>query len=327
VGARARLPAFAPVPLAVAGEPKRVLTLDRLRSALARPAKFFLQEGVRLRLPEEEPALPEHEPLGEPESLDRYRLQTEVFAHWLRTGERPRADALFPAFLARAWLAPGEDGLRALCDAIACVAPYAERALEAGFHGEGGKRPYAFELGGVRLQGVLAGVHGDRVLRVALRPKGRHGGHALRHGLDRLVASRLGLALVEIANDKEGAAVAVREAAFAPDDIDASLAALIALREHARTRPLPFLPKSAYAAWCALAAGGDDAEALERAANEWRGRDGSEGEADAATRLALRGRDPFRDGDAQACAHLLRLARAVFGALENGTPFDAEALA
>ncbi|MFZ5662850.1 MAG: exodeoxyribonuclease V subunit gamma [Pseudomonadota bacterium] len=327
VGARARLPAFAPVPLARAGEPERVLTLDRLRSALARPAKFFLQEGVRLRLPEEEPALPEHEPLGEPESLDRYRLQTEVFAHWLRTGERPRADALFPAFLARAWLAPGEDGLRALCDAIACVAPYAERALEAGFHGEGGKRPYAFELGGVRLQGVLAGVHGERVLRVALRPKGRHGGHALRHGLDRLVASRLGLALVEIANDKEGAAVAVREAAFAPDDIDASLAALIALREHARTRPLPFLPKSAYAAWCALAAGGDDAEALERAANEWRGRDGSEGEADTATRLALRGRDPFRDGDAQACAHLLRLARAVFGALEHGTPFDAEALA
>ncbi|MFX5157765.1 hypothetical protein ABTC76_20360, partial [Acinetobacter baumannii] len=78
---------------------------------------------------------------------------------------------------------------------------------------------------------------------------------------------------------------------------------------------------------CALAAGGDDAEALERAANEWRGRDGSEGEADTATRLALRGRDPFRDGDAQACAHLLRLARAVFGALEHGTPFDAEALA
>ncbi|HZH42617.1 MAG TPA: exodeoxyribonuclease V subunit gamma [Lysobacter sp.] len=327
VGTRAPLAAFAPQPVCIAGEPERVLTLDRLRRALMRPPAFFLQEGVRLRLPEEEPALPEHEPLGEPDALERYRLQTEVFARWLRSGERPHAPALHDAFLARAWVAPGEDGRRALQESIDCVAPYAERALDAGFRGDGATVPYTLELGAVHLQGTLAGVHGERVLRVALRPKGRHGGHALRHGLDRLVAARLGLTLVELANDRDGAPVAVRETAFSASDIDACLAALVALRERARTLPLPFLPKSAYAAWCALAAGRDEHAALDCADELWRGSDRTAGEADAATRLALRGRDPFLDGDAEACAHFLALARAVFDALETAAPFDVEALA
>ncbi len=56
-----------------------------------------------------------------------------------------------------------------------------------------------------RLVGTLDQVHPQGVFRAALNPTGRHGGHALRHGLDWLVASAHGWSLHELFLEEEAA--------------------------------------------------------------------------------------------------------------------------
>ncbi|HEU0305576.1 MAG TPA: hypothetical protein VFR30_01255, partial [Lysobacter sp.] len=69
-----------------------------------------------------------------------------------------------------------------------------------------------------------------------------------------------------------------------------------------------------------------EAIALEKAAEEWCGSDRQRGDAGAATRLALRGRDPFIDGDLAQRERFARIALALFGAFEDDAPLHAEAL-
>ena len=94
------------------------------------------------------------------------------------------------------------------------------------------------------------------------------------------------------------------------------------MREQALKEPLPFLPKSAYAFYLA-----DDKErGLREASQQWCGGDYGVAECSPATQMALRGRDPFVDRDAQGLERFQRIAVAVFDAVEQGKPFSVDAL-
>ncbi|HZX76011.1 exodeoxyribonuclease V subunit gamma [Lysobacter sp.] len=306
-----------------------IVTMDRVRRALMRPHAVYLQDGLGLRLPEDEPPLPEHEPLGAPDALQQYGLRQAVFGAWLCAQRRPDAKALHAHLLARAQAAPGADGLATVAEVIEEIEPFALLALESGFGAQSARVPVSIECGAHQLRATLDQVHGDRVLRVALRPKGLHGGHAVRHGLDRLCAAVTGLSLYELARPADGEEPQwLEQPPLDASQVPAILDSLRALRERALHTPLPFLPRSGYSYVLALADKGEDG-ALKAARDCWAGSDWQQDAAEAspATRLALRGRDPFLDDDAESQARFVALADAVFAALRGEAPVDVEALA
>ncbi len=328
-------PVFAPAALRLPASDASgdVVSLDRLRSTLLRPHAAYLRDGLGLRLPEDEPPLAEDEPLGAPDALEHYQLREAVFRAWLQARARPDADALQRHLLARAMLAPGADGHAAIDALLDEVAPFATLALDGGF-GNGGRRMAIDEpVGAHVLRGVLDGVHDTGVqdarapslLRVALRAKGRHGHLVLRHGLDWLVASLRQLPMHELYKEDENdqPRLVLREP-VSPDQARAALGSLIALHEQAFVEPLPFLPRSGHA----FVAAGDDLRGLRAAGQQWCGDDNnrSGAERSVATQMALRGRDPFVDGDVTSRAHFTKIARAVFGAVERGEAFALESL-
>ncbi len=319
--------AFA-LPLATQMDEEDNLSLIGLRNALMRPHAFYLQDGLGLRLPEEEAPLDEHEPFGTPDALARHRLREIVFDAWREAGVAPDLGGLQARLLARGWLAPGADGSAVLQDIMDEVAPFAELAIAEGFGGAGETMPFGLALEGRTLIGHLDRIHPQGVFRAALNPNGRHGGHAVRHGLDRLVASAHGLTLHELSAEKKGAAPRiVAPPPLPPAQALAALSALAALRHRAARAPLRFLPKSGYVFW-QLAE--ENAErALEEAQKTWAGSDGDfggPGEAQRATGIALRGRDPFIDGDLDSRDAFEHLSYVIFNALERGETFDAGAL-
>ncbi|KAF1719931.1 exodeoxyribonuclease V subunit gamma [Pseudoxanthomonas wuyuanensis] len=330
---RAESEVFAAVLPAREEEAGNAVSLAQLRDALMRPHAFYLQAGLGLRLPEEESPPQEHEPFGMPDALSRHGLRQLVFDAWRRAGAAPALAPLQAGLLARGLLAPGADGRAVLRGIVEEVAPFADAAVQAGFAGDGDARPLELALpepaaGQCVLTGTLDRVHGDRMFRAALNPNGRHGGHALRHGLDWLAASTQGLALHELSAERKGAPprIAVRDP-LPPAHARAVLAALLALRRRAMRFPLCFLPKSGHVWWSM--AQQDPERALDEAQKTWGGGEGDfggPGEAQAATRIALRGRDPFLDGDADARDAFELLSHSIFSALEQGQPFDAEAL-
>lgn len=325
--ARTEPPFAAPGLLLAEEDADRIVLLDRLRSTLLRPQAAYLREGLGLRLPEDEAQPETHEPLGSPDALRHYQLREAVFAAWLEGRARPDAARLQQRLLARAQLPPGADGAAAVALLLEEVAPFAACALEAGF-GNASRRIGVDEaLATHLLRGTLDGVHDGgvagapvRLLRVALRAKGRHGNLVLRHGLDWLVASLLRLPVFELYKDAEDAAPCLRERPLAePGEARAALLSLVALHERARVEPLPFLPKSAYE-WHVA---DNEARGWSAAGRQWCGDEFNDvaGERSVASALALRGRDPFVDGDPGSRARFAWLARAVFGAVEDATPF------
>ena len=321
-------PVFAPSPAAgvvrddeTAGT---VVDLDALRRAFARPQALYLRDGLGLRLPEDEPPLDEHEPFGAPDALGMHGLRVQVFEAWLRDGIRPGLAALHAHLLARAQVAPGADGRATLAGVLDFVEPFADKALAAGFRGVGERVPVSLVLGDTTLVGRLQGVHPQGLLRVALRTGGVHGGHVLRHRLDALVASTLGLDTWQLQGGKDQHAPPqlAMLPAFPPAAAHAALQSLLALQRRMRRSPLPFLPKSGFALWNA----GNELDGMRAARDQWQGGEYVHAEADAATQLALRGRDPFADRDAASRAMFAAATTAIFTALSDATPFDASAV-
>jgi len=320
-------PVFAPASLRLPGrdiDDGAIVTLDRLRRTLLRPHAVYLQDGLGLRLPEDEPPLPEHEPLGEPDALAQYRLRHAVFDAWLRAGMRPDAFALHARLLARALAAPGADGRATVAATLDDIAPFAALALEAGFGTAGGRVPIAIACGGRELRGALDDVHPSGVLRVVLNAGGLHGNHVVRHGLDWLCASTMGLRLHELAiPDKDEPPVFVVRKPLPPARAEAILASLLALRDAALRAPLPLLPRSGFSYVRTLSEKGPEA-ALKAARDCWAGSEWQSDRAEAtpATRLALRGCDPFLDGDVDAQARFALLSTALFEALAGTAPIE-----
>ena len=152
-----------------------------------------------------------------------------------------------------------------------------------------------------------------------------------------LPASLHGLPSFEIFASGGGVCLVVREPLRDRAGILASLQALVMLREDALRAPLPFLPKSGFeyvqaleAARAKAGAGAEDVlreAAMDKAGKRWCGdENGGVGEAGADTRLALRGRDPFVDGDAASRTRFQAIASELFGAFAAERPLVAEAL-
>ncbi|MFS8063424.1 MAG: exodeoxyribonuclease V subunit gamma [Luteimonas sp.] len=323
-------PVFAPSPLAgmIHGDdehgddaPAASVDLNALRRALAKPQALYLREGLGLRLPVDEPPLDGHEPFGVPDALGMHGLHLQVFHAWLRDGVRPGLVALHAHLLARALVAPGADGRATLAAVLDFVEPFADTVLAAGFRGTGERVAVNLVLGDTALVGRLDCVHPQGLLRVALRQGGVHGGHVLRHRLDALVASALGLGTWQLQGGerKDEPPELAMLRGFSPDQARAALQSLLDLQWRMRRTPLPFLPKSGFALY-----GANDADDGMRAArDQWLGGDYVHAEADAATQLALRGRDPFVDRDPASRALFEAATAAIFAALTDATPFDA----
>src|SRR5207342_1980475 len=179
------------------------------------------------------------------DALAQYHLRHAVFDAWLRAGMRPDAFALHARLLARALAAPGADGRATVAATLDDIAPFATLALDAGFGTAGGRVPIAIACGDRELRGALDGVHPSGVLRVVLNAGGLHGNHVVRHGLDWLCASMMGLRLHELAiPDKDEPPVFVVRKPLPPARAETILASLLALRDAALRAPLPFLPRS-----------------------------------------------------------------------------------
>lgn len=306
------------------------LTLDRLRRSLMRPHVVYLQEGLGLRLPEDEPPLAEHEPLGAPDALRQHALREAVFDAWMRANGRPDAHALHARLLARALVAPGADGRAQVADVLEDVAPFAQMALDKGFGDAATRASFAHDSERGALHGTLDGVHrSNRLLRVVLRPDGLHGGQVVRHGLDALCASLLGLQVHVLARPERDADPEwhVRKP-VTPKKAGAALDALFAWQDAAVRAPQVFLPKSGLDYVQCFGEKGPDA-AMKAARDTWTGSgyDGGRPEATPATRVALRGRDPFFDDDEPARQRFALASIAIFTALENATPLDEDAYA
>jgi exodeoxyribonuclease V gamma subunit len=306
------------------------LSLDRLRRSLMRPQAVYLQEGLGLRLPEDEPPLAEHEPLGAPDALDQYTLRHAVFDAWMRANGRPDAHALHARLLARALVAPGADGRAQIADLLEDIAPFAQLALDKGFGDAATRTPFTHETEAGSLHGTLDGMHRPGVLRVVLRPDGLHGGHAVRHGLERLCAALLDVKFFELARpEKDEKPVWSERKAPTPKRAAATLDAFFAWHDAAMRAPQVFLPKSGHGFVQTLQA--KDVEAAIKVAREtWMGTQydgGGRSEATPATRMALRGRDPFYDADDESLKRFAQLSVALFAALEQAEPLDATVLA
>ena len=324
-------PVFAPPSLRL---PERehddagIVTLDRLRRSLLRPHAVYLQDGLGLRLPEDEPPLPEHEPLGAPDALAHYALRHAVFDAWLRAGMAPDAFVLHARLLARALVAPGADGRATVAATLEDIAPFATLALDAGFAALGERLPIAIDCGDRTLRGALDNVHPSGLLRVVLNRGGLHGNHVVRHGLDWLCASAIGMPLHELrVPDKDAPPELLTRAPLAPDRAQAILVSLFGLRDAALRTPLPFLTRAGWTYVQVLSEKGDNA-AMKAARDCWVGSEWQSDRAEAtpATRVALRGRDPFLDGDAYAQARFALLSKALFDALAGKAPFDLDVL-
>jgi exodeoxyribonuclease V gamma subunit len=324
------LPTFAPATLRLPPrETEAAVDLDRLRTTLLRPHAVYLQDGLGLRLPQEEAPLPEHEPLGAPDALEEWRLRQEAFDAWLREGGPPSLQALHAHLLARALVAPGADGRATVAAVLEDVAPFAELARRHGFAAEGRRVPIDERIGTLALRGSLDRVQDDRVLRVVLNAGGVQGHHAVRHRIDALGAALVDRTVYELAVPAKGEAPVLQPLATPPrETAGVILASLATLRAHALRTPLVFLPKSAYA-YAQKAAEGDADAGMKAARATWMGSEwqGERAEATPATRIALRGRDPFFDDDAQSRERFQALATSVFDALRGMHPFDAERLA
>jgi len=326
----ADLPVFAP-PTLWLPEPEgaRHLSIDRLRRSMMRPHAVYLQEGLGLRLPEDEPPLAEHEPMGDPDALEQHALRHAVFDAWMRASGQPDAHALHARLLARALVPQGAEGRALVAEVLEYVAPFAELALAKGFGDAARRIPFAWESPAGALRGALEGAHRPGLLRVVLRADGIHGGHAVRHGLEALCAALVGQSLHELARpDKTSPPEWRVRKPIAEAKARKALDSLFAWQDAAVRTPLPFLPKSGHAYVQALAEKEPDA-ALRAARDTWMGTGWNSdlAEATATTRVALRGRDPFIDGDVEARTRFAALAEALFRTLDSGVPLPAEVLA
>lgn len=305
-GERAAPPAFSaglpPDEDAPAGEDAPLAwTRDELVRALGHPPREFLRARLGLHVPEADERLPEDEPFDASDGLGRWQLDTRLFA--LRQADpEARADALAARLLAEGLVAPGAAGHAAVRDALRRLAPALRAWREAGAS-PAQALPFALDLDGWRLDGVLPAVHADGLRQFSASKA--HGKTVLALGVDLLVWAALGeqRPVLRATRDAAPARIAPPDPALAR----ARLAALLALAARSRTEALPLMPRAAHAFACAQ---GADAERV--AAADWLG---DHGEArDPWVQLALRGALPF-GGDRAATTRFGELAVALFEGL------------
>ena len=307
----------APLP-ALAGEDD--LAVAELRQFLRDPAEGFLRQRLNLRLPRPAERLDDVDPLALPErGLRRWQLQQAVFAACVRASP-PSPAALHAELRARAWLPSGPLGARQLAQVLDQVQPYAEAFRHWRGDAVAAARTVDLSLDGTRLHGRVDEVYAHGLPR--LRFDRLHGPAQIAHGLDWLLlcAAGAGVPLLQFHGAGAPADLTPR-APIAADAARAALQALLRLRRHGLTEPLPFAPRAGYVWYDTFAATANDERAWDAARKGWHPERGyGEGDA-AAVRLALRGRDPF--ADAALGEEFREIARIVFDAVVHGRDGDA----
>jgi len=257
------------------------VTVDQLVRFYRNPARFLLQERLGIRLEESEGLVESREPLVL-DALEAYWLRDELLA--LMQAGRPLAESL--RVVRAGGLVPhGQVGEGVLQSQSGGVASMAERLTRLAQGERLPALPVDLEVAGVRLRGSLDGVR--RGGRVEFRPADMKAGDWttlwIRHLVLHLVApSDVERASWFVARDEELALGPVA----APDTV---LADLVCLFREGLEYPLPYLPRSAFAAL-----GANDK--LGSARGVWRGSDFWGGEGDEPYfQLAFRGVDPIGD--------------------------------
>ena len=323
VGKREPLPPwFGAGALATDDTGGEALSLDVLRHFLLRPAEALLRRPpLQLRIDDLDERASDVEPLVAPDrGLARARLQRAVFDALLRGDD----DATVHAELrARGMVPSGAPGQRTLSGLRAQLAPYADAFMRWRADAAPGSLDVEADIGGLRLHGRIADVYPQGIAR--LRFDKPNGPAMIRDGLDWLLARAAGadVTLAQFHEGERGLGPHVREL-LAPEAARSALRRLVDLRAQGLREPLPFGPYSGWEFFIAA----DYARGVKAAADRWRGvgRRFAEG-AGEASRLALRGRDPFADE-----AGLVRFAdtaMVVFSAVVAGATYagiDAAAL-
>ena len=291
------------------------LPLETLRRFLQAPAEAFLRHRLGLRLPDIEAPEGDVEPLLAPgRGLARQVLQRAVFEACLCGDDDATTHALLRA---RGVLPSGPLGRRTLEQVRGNVARYADA-----FRGWRGATTadaprLEVDLDGTVLHGRVADVYPHGIARI--RFDAPNGPSSIRNGLDWLFARAAGLdvSLVEFHDGGDAGPGPHRRPDLDADAARGLLRALVALREKGLREPLPFAP---YAGWELFNAPTLE-KGLDAAARRWRGSERSWSERDVdALRLALRGRDPFGDGTAQAA--FVDLALTIYLAVVSGAAYD-----
>ena len=301
--ARRPMPAFsAGVALPEAQEEPLQLSRDTLVRALSNPAREFLSARIGLRLTERSERLAEAEPFDRQDGLHKYLLAERVFAAAIAGQDAPRA-RLLRRLLAEGLIAPGAAGheevlqlLEALAPSVSAWRSWGDDVAQA--------MPYALQLGARALTGRLFPVHQSGLRQFSASRD--HGKARLGLGVDALIWSALGQSrpIQRLVFGQEPQCIAPLPEA----DARAQLLQLLDVASASRRAPLPFMPKAAFA----YAQDPSAPSAWSAARQQWISRGGfGEGE-DAWVRLALRGVDPFLDGDAASVQAFQQLAVRVF---------------
>ena len=303
------------------GEAVESLPLSDLSNFLRDPADAFLRHRLALRLPEMGEAADDCEPLAAPgRGLQRWQLQQALFDACVR-GSADEAQ-LHRELRARALLPSGPLGERQLKALRAQIQPYADAFVN--WRGGQEAQPEAFELDldGVRLHGRVEQSYAGGLAR--FRFDQLHGPAQIAHGLDWLVMSALGRTstLFQFYETGNGPGPVARGPVQADAARDA-LRALLRLRRQGLREPLPFGPRAGWLLYdgeSRLAAGekprANSKTPWERAHDQWQAERGFSEGGTGSARLALRGRDPFRDPELE--EEFRAIARIVFDAVILG---------
>ncbi|MEO7251873.1 MAG: exodeoxyribonuclease V subunit gamma, partial [Arenimonas sp.] len=303
---RQAMPAFsANLPADEAREEPLQLSRDTLVRALCNPAREFLSARIGLRLPEHSERLPDAEPFDRQDGLHKYLLAERVFAAAIAGRAEPRA-RLFRRLLAEGLIAPGAAGQEEVLQLLEMLAPSVSAWLGWG-DDAAQAMPYELQLGTSTLTGRLFPTHRSGLRQFSASSD--HGKTRLSLGVDALIWSALGQS-----RPIQRVVIGQLPQCIAPlpeADARAQLLELLDVAAASRRAALPFMPKAGFA----YARDPTASSAWSTARQLWSSHRGfGEGE-DPWVRLALRGVDPFLDGDAAAVQEFQQLATRVFGNL------------
>lgn len=286
---------FMPEPMAEPTEEWRDVSLARLLRFFANPARYFLEQRLKIRLRDIAAALEEREPFAV-DPLTSYALRSDLLEALLR-GEPP--ETLLPRVRSLGILPPARHGDRLFADLVAEVAGSARRITDS--IGTAGPLPdldVDLTIGAFRLSGRLNRVRSDRMYRY--RPAKLKAKDLVRSWIEHLA---LGAARAEGYPDETMLIMTDRTVTLRPvADPRGVLHDIFGLYWQGLTRPLPFFPESAVA-YAGTARHPWD---LERARGRWDdGYNDYPGEGrDPHFRLCFGSADPF-DAEFERVARLL----------------------
>ena len=304
--ARTPMPPFAStLPARAAAGDSRLLTRDALYRALSNPSREFLCERVGLRLSERSERLPDTEPFDRSDGLRKYALMRRVFAAAIG-GEAGDRAALCQRLLAEGLIAPGAAGTQEVFELLDQLAPVVS-TWRAWGSDAAQVVPYQLVIGATTLSGTLQPVHASG-LRQFSASRG-HGKTQLSLGIDALIWSALGQSrpIQRLIVGEQPQVISPLPTLVAQENLQQLLDIFLATR----TVALPFMPKAGFAYFQSE----PGVAAWSAARKQWTTREGFGEGQDAWVRLALRGIDPFLDGDATSAQVFHDLTKRIFQAL------------